>query len=78
TGGDVVWKSADSRSQQVLATVSDLNWKIAVVGDFNGDGQADILWRNGSTGANVIWRSANSQTQQALTAVTDLNWHIVD
>ena len=23
--------------------------------DFNGDGKADILWRNVSTGANAIW-----------------------
>ena len=23
------------------------------LGDYNGDGKADILWRNGSTGANV-------------------------
>jgi hypothetical protein len=31
-------------------TVSDENWQIFGVGDFNGDSKADILWRNASSG----------------------------
>jgi hypothetical protein len=27
----------------------------SVHSDFNGDGKADVLWRNGTTGATVIW-----------------------
>ena len=30
-------------------------WNIAGIGDFNGDGIADILWRNTSTGEVYIW-----------------------
>jgi plastocyanin len=45
-------------------------------GDYNGDGRADILWRNGSTGANGIWFSANSTTAQALPTVPTA-WRVV-
>ncbi len=33
----------------------NLNWKIVGRGDFNMDGQIDILWSNTSTGANRVW-----------------------
>jgi hypothetical protein len=38
-----------------LRTVTDLNWQIAAVGDYDGDGKADILWRNASTGENYLY-----------------------
>ncbi len=43
-------------------------------GDFDGDGQSDILWRNIASGRNAIWRSANSATPQAVGTVGDLSW----
>jgi hypothetical protein len=30
-------------------------WMVAGTGDFNGDGFADILWRNTTTGQTLIW-----------------------
>ncbi len=40
-------------SQGQLPSV-DSTWTIAGIGDFNGDGKSDILWRNAS-GANYVW-----------------------
>jgi hypothetical protein len=60
TGANVIWKSADSRTQQVIARVADAAWTVAGLADFDGSGQFDILWRNTSTGANQIWMSAGS------------------
>jgi hypothetical protein len=63
-----------------LPSVSDLNWQIVGTGDFNGDGQVDILWRyNGSGGANAVWYMNGTTLTGAasLPSVSDLNWQIV-
>jgi hypothetical protein len=40
------------------ASLADNKWEIHLLGDFNGDGKADILWRNTGgpdTGALFVW-----------------------
>ena len=31
------------------------NWQVVEIGDFNGDGSSDILWRDSGTGATAEW-----------------------
>jgi len=38
-----------------INSLSDQAWQVQGIGDFDGDGKADILWRNSSTGENYIW-----------------------
>jgi hypothetical protein len=47
--------------------VPDLTWKIEGVGDFNGDGKADLIWRNIAVtgldaGKNAVWMMNSVQT----------------
>jgi hypothetical protein len=59
-----------------VVAVTSLDWTIAAVADYNGDGRSDLLWRNGRTGVNVIWRSANFSYQQTVATVNPL-WQVI-
>jgi hypothetical protein len=71
----VNWSSSAS-----LISVGDPGWKIAGTGDYNNDGNVDILWRlDANPGWNVIWYMngvAWSESAELL-PVPDLNWKIV-
>jgi hypothetical protein len=62
-----------------VTTVSDLTWKIVGVGDYDGDGAADILWRNSATGENYLYLMDGRTIRQAgaLPGLPDLNWKVV-
>ena len=36
-------------------TTASTSWQVDGIGDFNGDGRDDILWRNPSTGQTTDW-----------------------
>jgi hypothetical protein len=50
--------------------------RMAGTGDFNNDGQTDILWRNYTTGANEVWLMNGTVREDiaTLTAAPNLDW----
>jgi hypothetical protein len=82
TGGyNVVWylDGVNVIGSAALDAVTDPTWGVGGLGDFNGDGRTDILWRyNGIGGYNILWHM-NGVTKidyQVLDAVTDPTWKI--
>jgi len=65
-----------------LPVIVDTNWQIAGTGDFNGDGDSDILWRyygpGGYAGWNVIWymHGTVEADYAYLPTISDTNWRI--
>jgi len=58
---------------------SDLNWRIGGIGDFDGDGKPDLVWRNQANGADEVWLM-NGMTRTAvvpLFSVPDVGWQIL-
>jgi N-acetylneuraminic acid mutarotase len=63
----------------VQPTISDPNWQIVGTGDFNGDGNSDILWRNQQLGKTIVWLMNGSTLDQWHYVLPDISsdWNIV-
>src|SRR6266850_8559239 len=61
-----------------VRTVADQSWRIQGYGDFNGDGRADVLWRNAVTGENYVYFMDGTSIagEGFLRTVADLNWKV--
>ena len=72
-GDGIPRKSRLSAGREVNAVLAELlnlgvvplNWTIAGVGDFDGNGSTDILWRDTSTGTVAIWLMDGIAIKQA-------------
>jgi hypothetical protein len=54
------------------------NWDVQGLGDFNGDGRSDILWRELNTGETYLWFMDGARLIGAgyTASQADLTWHI--
>ena len=78
TGQCAIWllKNGVLSSSFYLPTVP-VEWRIAGVGDFNGDGFADLVWENTSTGQRAIWLLENGVLSSSFYLPTvPVEWHI--
>jgi Lectin C-type domain len=94
-GKNGVWimKDTDSGidvgSSFFIDSATDTSWEIQGVSDVDGDGNANILWRNYGTGAdkgkNAIWEvdystttgfTLNTAETKFITTAADTNWKI--
>ena len=81
TGQNIVWLMDSNgltvRNSGFLPSVDPANWDLAAVGDFDGDGKADLFWRHKTTGQNVIWlMNVFTVTASAFIASTDPVWQL--
>jgi hypothetical protein len=81
-GWNIVWymNGAEILGQGFPNAITDTEWKLDGIGDFDGNGSTDILWRNYGSGAyqgwNIIWyMDGMTITGQGFpNRITDTNW----
>jgi hypothetical protein len=76
----VVW---EMNGAQVIANQAIGNpgpqWKVVALSDINGDGKADILWRDSGTGQVVTWEMNGFDVASfSVLATVDNTWQTIN
>jgi hypothetical protein len=59
----------------LLFTAPD--WKVASMGDFDGDGKMDLLWTNEATGQAFVWLMDGLTPSRYDWLAPDPNWRVL-
>jgi hypothetical protein len=82
--GATISGGAITISSQGLLPAVPVDWSVAGIGDFNGDGKSDVFWRR-NDGTNYIWHvdgnaisgGVLSIASQGLLPAVDTSWTVV-
>ena len=68
------------KSDGWISAVTDQDWEIVGDGDYNGDGHADVLWRNMENGQNYMYLMDGFTIIGGgnVMSEADQNWQIVN
>jgi hypothetical protein len=71
--------TAGPTSTATMPSSPDPNWLPVAIGDLNGDGFADLVWRHSTTGVANIWllRDRTILSVVGLPTVPDQNWKVI-
>jgi len=79
TGENYLWQWADLSAYQGCAWPCPLPmntlWVVEATGDFDGDGNSEVFWRNSASGENAV--QTLIAYAKAITGVTNPDWHVV-
>jgi serralysin len=82
TMNDGVISSSSFVTANGASVAVDGSWSVAGIGDFNGDGSADILWRN-TSGETAVWSmngpavaASGDVTSNGVAVVPDASWSV--
>ena len=62
--------SSGSITSGGAAAAPDASWHVVEIGDFNGDRNSDVLWRN-DNGAMAEWQMNGTTISQSLTPASN-------